>query len=105
MFFFVGGVQPRTVVLEKIPAVCPTCGRGRQVVKRTDSYFSLFFIPLIRVRKGDPFLQCEACGAVVGRPEEAFRPPAFSPRRCASCGRPLDADFNYCPSCGTPADR
>jgi len=106
MFFFVAGVQPRTVSLGTRNRTCPSCGRPRVTGKRIDHYFSLFFIPLFPVGRGAPVLACEACGAVVDEREAASGPdrrPPVTPR-CGACGRRVEADFSFCPTCGEPLD-
>jgi hypothetical protein len=62
MFFFIGGIQPKTIDLDDQPRMCPSCGLYKAKLKRADRYLSVFFIPVLRVKKGDPFLFCERCG-------------------------------------------
>ncbi len=103
MFFFIGGIQPKTVTLDETPRICPACGLAQAKLKRIDHYLSLFFIPLFRVKKGEPILVCERCG-FSAPPDEAdayVRRHAEQPLRCPSCGYDLDRSFNYCPRCGT----
>lgn len=101
MFFFIGGVQPRTVSLDDRLRMCPSCGLYQARLKRIDHYFALFFIPLFRVKKGTPFLECGRCGTVPGEESgEASRPEPERPVRCPSCGHSLEPDFQYCPGCG-----
>ncbi len=64
MFFFIGGVQPKTVDLENVPRVCPSCGLYQARLKRLDHYISIFFLPLFRIKKGLPLLICDNCGHV-----------------------------------------
>jgi len=103
MFFFIGGVNPRTVTLERQPRTCSICGRLALYLKRMDHYLSLFFIPLFPVKRGKPFLSCAGCGAVFDehggerREEQIFRA-----RVCPSCGRQRELNFKYCPECGKP---
>lgn len=101
MFFFIGGVQPKTVRLDKQPRLCPVCGHHEVYLKRTDHYLSLFFIPLFRVKKGAPFLSCDNCRSVFdegglavhkGRNDRSLA--------CPYCGRALEDDFDFCPRCG-----
>ncbi len=98
---FIGGVQPKTRDLESTPRVCPSCGRPQAFLKRTDHYISFFFIPLIPISRGKPFLACEACGRVVqqgGDPLEELR--AGMRRICQGCGERMDPVFQFCPFCG-----
>ena len=37
MFFFIGGVQPKTVILTKQTRVCPHCGHAEICQKRVDA--------------------------------------------------------------------
>ncbi len=102
MFFFIGGVQPRTVDLEGQPRMCPSCGLYRARLKRVDHYVSLFFIPLFRIKKGDPFLKCESCGMLTHESgSDVFQEYYDRPfRTCPNCGKPLESRFRYCPFCG-----
>jgi hypothetical protein len=101
MFFFIGGIQPRTVRIDRAPRACPRCGRSSLFRERTDHYLSLFFIPLFPVKKGRPVLRCESCES---RFEENGTPlfPGVGPvfGRCPQCGRPVQDDFRLCPYCG-----
>lgn len=102
MFFFIGGIQPRTIDLDQQPVLCPSCGLYQARYKRVDHYISIFFIPLIRIKKGSPFLICERCGSQApGSDKRSYNPP-FRDRAglCKYCGRQLDQDFRYCPFCG-----
>ncbi|MBW1787700.1 MAG: zinc-ribbon domain-containing protein, partial [Deltaproteobacteria bacterium] len=58
MFFFIAGVQSKTVTVEDHPRMCPSCGLYQARLMRVDHYFSAFFIPLFRVKTGTPFVQC-----------------------------------------------
>jgi len=101
MFFFIAGVQPRTVTLDDQPRMCPSCGLFQARLKRVDHYISVFFIPLIRIKKGTPVLVCERCGAVSSEQGEPGPPrePTFT---CPHCGQALEPGFRYCPYCGRP---
>ena len=102
MFFLIGGVQPKTVTLEDAPRLCPVCGLAQARLRRVDHYLSLFFIPLFPVKRGDPVVICDRCGAISApdepmRRDSAVRRPAD---RCRQCGFVLEQDFRYCPNCG-----
>lgn len=101
MFVFIGGVQPRTVKLDEPLRSCPACGLVSCRMKRTDQYFSLFFIPLFPVKRGRPFLECDNCGGIF-RPDGSPLGVEFlsGSRKCPHCGRPLESRFDYCPYCG-----
>lgn len=101
MFFIIGGVQPKTVRLDKQARLCPVCSCDEVYLKRVDHYLSLFFIPLFPVKKGTPFLSCDNCrtvfderGIAVG---EVWKDRS---RTCPYCGRTLEDDFDFCPRCG-----
>jgi len=101
MCFLIGGVQPKTVTLDETPRICPACGLAQARLKRVDHCLSLFFIPLFRVKKGDPVLICDRCGAI-SSPEGDFGGASREARRdrCPHCGYHVTRDFRYCPSCG-----
>jgi len=98
---FIAGISPKTKVLDQNPRRCPLCGLHQAYFKRVDHYLSLFFIPLLRVKKGDPFIMCDRCEKTI--PEFG---PDFSQqtdvknKTCPYCERSLDQDFKYCPYCG-----
>ncbi|HZX11542.1 MAG TPA: zinc ribbon domain-containing protein [Acidobacteriota bacterium] len=102
MFFFIGGIQPKTVKLDKNPRNCPECSHFDLYLKRTDSYLSLFFIPLFPVKKGAPFMKCENCGAVFTQERTRIDSQVVSHQKCPHCGRSVGPDFVYCPYCGKP---
>jgi NMD protein affecting ribosome stability and mRNA decay len=62
VFVFIGGIQPKTRVLDHTPRLCPACGLAQARLKRVDHVLSLFFIPLFSVKRGTPVLMCERCG-------------------------------------------
>jgi hypothetical protein len=100
-FFFIGGIQPKKVEVDKNPRLCPTCGLPQARLKRIDHYISLFFIPLIPVKRGPTFLECQRCGVLA----DETMPPDFGRRggalpRCPACGVEVDRTFSYCPYCG-----
>lgn len=96
MFFLIGGLGPRTVRLEGEARACPSCGRMACRLQRQDQFLSLFFIPLIRIKKGDLFWRCDECGA---RSEDPGR-RLGAVSACRMCGRRLESDFAFCPRCG-----
>jgi len=102
VFFFIAGVQPKTVTLEEHPRRCSACGLDRAVTKRVDHYLSIFFLPLVRVKKGSPFLQCQSCGRLSHETGEAWH--GYREGRqglnCPYCGKRLESGFRFCPFCG-----
>ena len=105
MFFFIGGIQPRTITVEDAKRLCPVCGLAQARLKRIDHYLSLFFIPLFPVKRGDVVLICERCGAVSSPDQPIGRHPLAGGGRdrCSQCGASVEASFRYCPHCGAPA--
>ncbi len=102
MFFFIGGIQPREITIDKNPRLCPSCGLTRAYFKRIDHYLSLFFIPVIPVKRGHTFLKCESCGDVSNESISNGHPVIKENRKrsCGNCGRAVDPNFKYCPFCG-----
>lgn len=107
MFFFIGGISPKEVVLDERPRLCPICGLAQARYKRIDHYLNLFFIPVLRVKKGEPFLMCDRCERAVAEMGPEYHEAAEAPDadRCGKCGRSLQPEFRYCPHCGSPVSR
>lgn len=102
MFFFVGGISPREVVLDERPRLCPVCGLVRARYRRIDHYLNLFFIPVLRVKRGEPFLMCDRCERAVEEMGDDYPGMAEAgENRCGACGAELRPEFRYCPRCGT----
>ena len=101
--FLIAGVQPRTRKGHKMDLTCPHCGLAQVYERRVDHYLSLFFIPLVRVTKGESGPWCERCQqplsdlAGVGSPQAV---PGLDRRVCPGCGEILDPAFRFCPHCG-----
>jgi hypothetical protein len=101
MFFFIGGVQPRTVRVDRQLRACPLCGRMELSLKRIDHYLSLFFIPLFPVKRGIPFLSCGSCRVSFKEDGSPCEQDSKDVRRkCQHCGKKLASDFVFCPYCG-----
>ncbi len=99
---FIAGVQPKTRRIEETARTCPSCGSPQAFLKRIDHYLSVFFVPIIPIRRGTPMLSCENCGAAVTEADQAVGAEELQGvRRCRHCGRILDQDFAFCPYCGT----
>ena len=102
-FFFIGGIQPKTNILEKTPRRCPRCGLHQAYLQRVDHYLSVFFIPVLKVKTGAPLLVCHRCERPVGdsgpaASESQLVQPATRP--CRFCRRDFPADYSFCPLCG-----
>ncbi len=82
--------------------MCPSCGVPSARLKRMDHYVSLFFIPLIPVKRGERFLECDRCGRIfdeAGR-SEAAEYEAEPSKSCPRCGHQITPGFRFCPHCG-----
>ncbi|WP_419658900.1 hypothetical protein Dvar_77630 [Desulfosarcina variabilis str. Montpellier] len=104
--FLIAGIQPKTRRLDENPQRCPVCGLTQAYATRVDHYLSLFFIPLIPVKRGEPFLLCEHCQRPVDDFEDAAGPvvpPSGEETVCVACKRTFDSSFKYCPHCGQRA--
>ena len=98
---FIAGVSPKIKVLDQNPRRCPACGLHQAYYKRMDHYLSLFFIPILRVKKGEPFIICDRCEQTANTIGPDFnQPQTKDARTCRYCGKALDEDFKYCPHCG-----
>jgi hypothetical protein len=102
-FFIIGGIQPRVTVLDEKPRRCPSCGLYQAYLKRVDHYVSIFFIPVFKVKTGEPVLVCERCE----RPASGFdsdssqlRHAPGDAKSCRSCGKDFPMEYIFCPLCG-----
>ena len=100
---FIAGVQPKTTVVDRTPRLCPACGLVRARLQRVDHYFSVFFIPVLRVKKGAEFIYCDRCERPVsGMSTDGSAGPTDTSKTCAACGQPLEKSHRFCPHCGHP---
>ncbi|MGE5257798.1 MAG: zinc ribbon domain-containing protein [Hyphomicrobiales bacterium] len=100
-FFFIGGVQPRVKVLDEKPRRCPQCGLHQAYMKRVDHYISLFFIPVLKIKTGEPVLICDRCqGPVKEAGPASFRQTPEPGKTCRFCKKDFPAEFTFCPVCG-----
>jgi len=98
---FIGGVGPRRKRLDNQPRICSKCGLSQAYLTRVDNYFSLFFIPILRLHKGEPLVLCERCGHVTDESGNVYASGTdVQAIRCRSCGESLAKDYPYCPYCG-----
>ncbi len=103
--FFIAGISPKIKLLDKNPRRCPLCGMARAYYKRVDHYLSIFFIPVLRVKKGEPFIMCDQCEKTIHElGKDYYSEPGRQNRKCRNCGGVLQRDFKYCPYCGKFAD-
>ena len=83
--FLIAGISPKVKYIDHTPRRCPVCGLHRAYYKRIDHYISLFFIPIIKVKTGDPVFMCEGCERAVNE----FQNDTFEngqPLKCGNCG-------------------
>jgi rubrerythrin len=98
---FIAGISPKTKKIDQNPRRCPVCGLHQAYYQRVDHYFSLFFIPIIRVKKGEPFIMCARCQRSFNEFRQEFSPfQQETDLRCKFCNKPVDKKFSYCPYCG-----
>jgi hypothetical protein len=98
---FVAGVAPKIKIMDQTPRRCPGCGLNQAHYRRIDHYLSLFFIPILRVKKGEPFIMCDRCAQTFHEFGSDFtRQQPEKAGMCKYCGKMLDRDFKYCPNCG-----
>ncbi len=101
--FLIAGVSPKIKVLDKKPGICPVCGLNQAYLKRVDHYFNLFFIPILRVKTGDPFIMCDRCEKTVPEFDQEYATvPDVMKMRCGHCDKTIQNSFKYCPHCGNP---
>ena len=102
-FFIIGGIQPRVKVLDEKPRHCPRCGLYQAYLKRVDHYVSIFFIPVFKVKTGEPVLICERCERPVSRFNSNSSHRHHAPRAaksCRFCGKDFPIEYLFCPICG-----
>jgi hypothetical protein len=102
-FFLIGGIQPKVKVLEETPRRCPRCGLHQAYLKRVDHYLSVFFIPVLKVKTGEPVIICNRCERpVTDSDADLFRAqePQTPEKSCRFCGKGFPADYTFCPICG-----
>jgi ribosomal protein L37E len=101
-------VQPKTTVLDETRRMCPSCGAREARLVRVDQYLSLFFLPVVPIKRGEEALECQRCGALSDPRVLSPAPPSPSvrdhatqaPEHCPRCGHSLQRQFIYCPQCG-----
>ncbi len=102
-FFFIGGVQPKIKILDETPRRCPRCGLHQAYLKRMDYYLSVFFIPVLKIKTGQPALICSRCERPAddsGSDLPRSQPGSPATKSCRFCDRNFPADHIFCPICG-----
>ncbi|MEA2039071.1 MAG: zinc ribbon domain-containing protein [Thermodesulfobacteriota bacterium] len=103
MFFFIAGIQPKTVFLDDQPRMCSACGLYGARLKRIDHYLSVFFLPIFCIKKGEAFVECQRCGNLSSESGEIRRDiPQRRGLTCHYCGKTLETTYRFCPFCGKP---
>jgi hypothetical protein len=100
MFIFIAGISPKKKIIEDYPRRCTVCGMQQAYKTRIDHYLNVFFIPLIRVKKGEPFTICEQCQRTKTDFKYRHSPNEENGHLCKFCGKPVGRGFFYCPYCG-----
>jgi RNA polymerase subunit RPABC4/transcription elongation factor Spt4 len=98
---FIAGVAPKIKILDQNPRRCPVCGLNQAHYKRIDHYLSIFFIPILRVKKGEAFIMCDRCERTFhdfGSDLTGQQPEGAG--TCKYCGKAVGNDFQFCPYCG-----
>ena len=123
MFFICGMSQGKKLFDYTKTVICALCGGyGRYQVFMTYSYFSVFFIPIIKWNR-HYYVQMSCCNTVyeldgekgkkLSRREpveieeqdltlvqSGRRNEERNKRQCSHCGYETTEDFEYCPKCG-----
>ena len=118
--FFVFGISSKEKDIDFLQTIiCPSCGAyGRLEVFMRYSYFSLFFIPIIKWNK-KYYVRATCCGSLsnidnnLGKDiergqvssikEEDMHPINIKynkERTCSNCNYYLESGYEYCPKCG-----
>ena len=103
MFFFVGGLTKRRVLLGKgiIEQDCLNCLKSSvPELTRDDTWLSIFFIPIIRMSVGQETYTCRWCGSPYDFSLSAHEREVLvkSRRNMAAAGDISEQSFK-CPSC------
>lgn len=101
-FFFIGGIQPKVKILDENPRRCPRCGLHQAYLKRIDHYLSIFFIPVFKVKTGEPALICNRCEIPVSGFDSSGRTHSGpgAAKFCRFCGKDFPEEYLFCPICG-----
>ncbi|RVW17750.1 hypothetical protein CK203_071681 [Vitis vinifera] len=98
-FFFVGGLEQQVrQVLKSGAGKCINCGSRADLVDY-EKVLKLFFVPVWRWPGKEPLMHCPDCFLFFPPPTRTG--PLLDVLRCASCGRPVESNFRFCPFCGS----
>lgn len=111
-FFFAGGLEQQVgQVLKSGVGRCINCGSKADLVEY-EKVLKLFFVPVWRWPGKEPLMYCNNCKFLFPQ-SYSFPPPPntdeSSPSsaavsdilRCRFCDRVVEADFRFCPICGS----
>ncbi|CAL0315489.1 unnamed protein product [Lupinus luteus] len=104
-FFFAGGLeqQVRQVVKSGVGR-CINC-RSTVDLVQYDKVLKLFFVPVWRWPGKDPVLYCDNCKFMFPQSYSLPPPPPTTAvsdsLRCRFCDRTVEAEFKFCPFCGS----
>ena len=118
MFFIFGVSSTKDKLDFNQKTICPGCGRyGRYEAFVEYTYFSLFFIPILKWNK-KYYIRSSCCGSIysisnsigdkISRDESVdlkerdlkLIQRGHTTKRCANCNFEMNDDFQYCPKCG-----
>lgn len=118
MFFIVGVSSTKDKLDFNQKMICPGCGRyGRYEAFVEYTYFSLFFIPILKWNK-KYYVRSSCCGSIysisnntgdkISRDENVnlterdlkLIQRGRTTKRCDNCNFEINDDFQYCPKCG-----
>ncbi|KAL5704381.1 hypothetical protein ACHQM5_022820 [Ranunculus cassubicifolius] len=104
-FFFAGGIQQQvTQILKTGASKCIVCGSKSDLVEY-EKVLKLFFIPVYRWPGKEPLMHCNNCNLFfpqsISSPSTMDALNSSAVLRCRSCDRRVEAQFRFCPFCGT----
>ncbi|KAL6217117.1 hypothetical protein ACLB2K_010334 [Fragaria x ananassa] len=104
-FFFAGGVEQQVrQVLKSGAGRCIACRSPADLVDY-EKVLKLFFVPVWRWPGKEPLMHCNNCKLFF--PQNYALPPpredstAEELLRCRVCDRRVEAEFSFCPYCGS----
>ncbi|GAA0146527.1 hypothetical protein LIER_36333 [Lithospermum erythrorhizon] len=100
-FFFIGSVEQQVrQVLKKGSGRCISCGSLADLVEY-DKALKLFFVPVWKWAGKEPLMHCNNCDIFFPKSLSPPPPPPCFFRRCNFCSRDVQAEYKFCPFCGS----
>ncbi|KAI4307268.1 hypothetical protein L6164_030472 [Bauhinia variegata] len=106
-FFFAGGLEQQVrQVLKSSVGRCINCASPADLVEY-EKVLKLFFVPVWRWPGKEPAMYCNNCKFLFPQSYSLPPPPNADSSalpdvlRCRLCDRVVDADFRFCPYCGS----